>query len=62
MITYDNCSVVRVLHNFANAIEMKILGWKLQYNTNNNIDNKEKREATISKELFIFNYKLKAGK
>lgn len=62
LITYDDCSGVRSLYTFANAIELHIKGWKLQYGTNNGAKNKEDKSATIGKELFIFNYQVKAGK
>ena len=60
LITYDDCSGVQQLYNFANTMEINVQGWKLQYGTNNSMDNKEKKEATIGNELFIFNYKIKA--
>lgn len=62
LITYDDCSGVQKLYTFANAIELKIQGWKLQYGTNNGKENKEDKTATIGKELFIFNYEVKADK
>ena len=60
LITYNYCSGIRQLYNFANAIEINIQGWKLQYGTNNGTANLEKKNATIGKELFIFNYEIKA--
>ncbi|MCW6159467.1 MAG: DNA adenine methylase [Candidatus Micrarchaeales archaeon] len=60
LITYDDCSGVQKLYTFANAIELKIEGWKLQYGTNNGTENKETKTASIGKELFIFNYEVKA--
>jgi len=62
LITYDDCSGVQKLYTFANAIELKIEGWKLQYGTNNGTENKENKTASIGKELFIFNYEVKADK
>ena len=62
LITYDDCSGVRKLYTFANAIELHIEGWRLQYGTNNGKKNKENKTATIGEELFIFNYQLKAEK
>ena len=60
LITYDDCSGVQQLYNFANTMEINVQGWKLQYGTNNSMDNKEKKEEKIGNELFIFNYKIKA--
>jgi DNA adenine methylase len=62
LITYDDCSGVQKLYTFANAVEMNIQGLLLQYGTNNGAKNIEKKRATIGKELFIFNYKVKADK
>lgn len=62
LITYDDCSGVQKLYSFANSMELNIRGWKLQYGTNNGVKNLEKKTATIGKELFIFNYKIKADK
>ncbi len=62
LITYDDCSGVRRLYTFANAIELHIKGWRLQYGTNNGAENKENKTASIGKELFIFNYEVKANK
>lgn len=60
LITYDNCSGVQKLYNFANAAELNIQGWKLQYGTNNGADNSQKKKASVGNELFIFNYVVKA--
>ena len=60
LITYDNCSGVQKLYNFANTVELNIQGWKLQYGTNNGSSNLEKKTANIGNELFIFNYMVKA--
>ena len=60
LITYDNCSGVHKLYNFANAVELNIHGWKLQYGTNNGANNLQKKKASIGNELFIFNYMVKA--
>lgn len=60
LITYDNCSGIQKLYNFANSAELNIHGWRLQYGTNNGLQNIQKKKARIGKELFIFNYMLKA--
>lgn len=60
LITYDNCFGVQKLYNFANAAELNIQGWKLQYGTNNGMDNSQKKKARVGNELFIFNYPVKA--
>jgi DNA adenine methylase len=62
LITYDDCSGVQKLYTFATTIELSIRDWKLQYGTNNGKENKKDRTATIGKELFIFNYEVKANK
>lgn len=49
LITYDNCSEIRALYNWANVAE-----WELQYGMNNcNMENTSK----VGAELFISNYK-----
>ncbi len=62
LITYDNCSGIQQLYNFANSIKLNIQGWELQYGTNNGTANTERKKATIGKELFIFNYLVKADR
>ena len=61
LITYDDCSGVQKLYDFANAIELNKQGWQLQYGTNNGTENVKNKKATIGKELFIFNYPVKAN-
>ncbi len=60
LITYDNCSGVQELYNFANSAELNIHGWRLQYGINNGLHNIQKKKARIGRELFIFNYMVKA--
>ncbi len=62
LITYDDCSGVQKLYNFANSAELNIQGWKLQYGINNGLHNLQQKKARIGNELFIFNYMIKADK
>ncbi|MEM3265409.1 MAG: DNA adenine methylase [Nitrososphaeria archaeon] len=62
LITYDDCSGVRKLYTFANANGLHIKRWRLRYGTNNGAKNKKSNTASIGKELFIFNYEVKANK
>jgi DNA adenine methylase len=50
LITYDDCTEIRRLFNFA-----YIYPWELQYGMNNY----KQKNAKKGKELFITNYKLK---
>ena len=62
LITYDDCSGVQKVYNFANSAELNIQGWKLQYGVNNGIHNLQQKKARVGNELFIFNYMIKADK
>lgn len=48
LVTYDKCNTVDELYKFANLI-----GWELQYGTNNSAEERKNKSARIGNEVFI---------